>query len=55
MIFKVTHDVSLSSDSYKSVDVLADGYEHFARHVTTFLSPRRLILNMNTRSSLFYE
>ncbi len=55
IVFEVTHDVSLSSDSHKTVDVLANGYEHFARHVTTFLSPRRLILNVNSRSSFFDE
>lgn len=54
-ISEVTHDVRLSSDSYESVDVFADGYKHFARHMATFLGPRRLILDMNACSPLFYE
>lgn len=43
-----THDISLSSNSYQAVDMLADRYQYFARHVTAFLGTRRLILDMDS-------
>ena len=50
-----THDVELKPDRNKPVDVLLDGDEHFAAHVTALFRARRLVLDVNTRSTLFDE
>lgn len=47
-----THDVRLGPDSDQSVDVLADGYKHFACHMSALLRSRCLILNVNTGGTL---
>jgi hypothetical protein len=47
-----THDIGLGADGNQSVDVLADRYKDLSSHVTTLLRSWRLILNVNTSSTL---
>lgn len=47
-----THDISLRSNSYQTIDMLADRYKYLSSHMSTLLRSRSLILNMNTGSSL---
>lgn len=49
---KHTHDISLRTNSNKTIDVLADRYQHLSSHMSALLGSRSLILNMNTSSSL---
>lgn len=51
----LTHDICLRADSNETVDVLADRDEHLARHVTTLLGTRSLILNVNPSCTLLDE
>ena len=48
----LTHDISLSADGNETVDVFADRNQDLASHVSTLLGTRRLILNVNTSSTL---
>ena len=50
-----THDICLRSDSDQSVDMLADWHQHFTRHVSALLGPRRLIFNMNAGGTVLDE
>lgn len=49
------HDISLSTDGNKTVDVLADGHQDLSGHVSTLLGTRSLVLNMNTSSTTLNE
>ena len=49
------HDVGLGADGDESVDVLADGDEHFARHVSAFLGAWGLVFNVDAGGPLFDE
>lgn len=51
----LTHDIRLCPDGNQAVDVLADGHKHLARHVSTLLGARRLVLDVDTRSTLLDE
>jgi hypothetical protein len=48
----LTHNISLCTDSNKTIDVFADGNKNLASHVSTFLGTRSLVLDMNTGSTL---
>lgn len=52
---KLTHDVSLGTDSRKTVNVFADGNQDLSGHVTTLLRSWGLVLNVNTSSTLLDE
>lgn len=49
------HDISLGTDGDEAVDVLLDGDEDLAGHVTALLGTRGLILNVDTGSTLLNE
>lgn len=51
----ITHDIGLSTNSNKTVDVLADWHQDLASHVSAFLCARSLIFDMNTSSTLLNE
>lgn len=50
-----THDVVLKTDSNQTVDMFGDGHEYFSGHVPALLRTGRLILNVNTSSTLLDE
>ena len=50
-----THNVELKSDRDEPVDVLLDGDEHFACHVAALFRAWCLVLDVDTRSTLFHE
>lgn len=50
-----THDIGLSTDGNKTVDVLTDWHQHLSCHVSALLRARSLILNMNPCGTFFYE
>lgn len=50
-----THDISLCSDSNKTVDVLTDRYQNLSSHVTTLLGSWGLIFNVNSSGTLLNE
>lgn len=41
------HDIPLKSRSVQAVDVFANGYEDFARKMTTLLTPMQLVLEVD--------
>jgi len=45
----------LRSDSYQSIDVLANWHQHLSRHVATLLGSRHLIFNVNARGTVLDE
>jgi len=49
------HDVELKSDRDEPIDVLLDGDEHLARHVTALFRARCLVLDVDSRGTLFDE
>ncbi|KUI62650.1 hypothetical protein VP1G_11414 [Cytospora mali] len=51
----LTHDVRLCPDSNQAVDVLTDGHEHLAGHVSALLGPGRLVLDVDAGSTLLDE
>jgi hypothetical protein len=53
--YEHTHDISLSTNSDETVDVLADRNQDFASHVSTLLGAGRLVLDVNASSSLLDE
>lgn len=50
-----SHNICLRSNGYQAVDVLADGHQHFASHVTTFLGSWRLVFDVYTRCTFLNE
>ena len=52
---ELTHDISLRSDGYQSVDVLADWHQHLSCHVPALFGPWRLIFNVNARGAVLDE
>jgi hypothetical protein len=50
-----THDVVLQTDGDETVDVLRDGDQDLASHMTTLLGTRCLVLDVNTSSTLLNE
>ena len=50
-----THNISLCSNSNKTVDVLADWHQDLSRHMSALLGSWSLILNVNTSSALLNE
>jgi hypothetical protein len=53
--FLRTHNIGLSTDGYQTVDMLADRYKDLSSHVAALLRSRRLVLNVDTSSSLLDE
>lgn len=53
--YKLTHNIRLRPDRDETVDVLADGHKHLARHVAALLGSRSLILNVDASSALLDE
>ena len=49
--YRQTHDIGLSADGDETVDVFTDRDQDLASHVSTLLSARCLILDMNTSGS----
>lgn len=49
------HNVVLQTDSDETVDVLRDGDEHLAGHVTALLGTRCLVFNVDTGGTLLNE
>ena len=52
---RLTHDIGLSTNGNKTVDVLADRHKDLASHVSALLGTRSLVLNVNTSSTLLNE
>lgn len=51
----LTHDVRLCSNCNQPVYMLADGYQHLTRHVSTLLRAWGLVFDVDARSSLLDE
>jgi hypothetical protein len=52
---RLTHDVGLRSNGYKSVDMFTDRNKNLPGHMTALLSARCLVLDMDTSSTLLDE
>jgi hypothetical protein len=50
-----THDISLCSDSYQTIDVFTYWHQNLSCHMSTLLGSWCLIFNVYTSSSLFNE
>jgi hypothetical protein len=50
-----THNICLSTNGHQTVDVFADRHKDLSSHVTALLRSRRLVLNVDTSSSLLDE
>lgn len=52
---ELTHDISLGTDGNQTIDVLADGDQDLAGHVSALLGSGGLVLNVNTSGTLLDE
>jgi hypothetical protein len=50
-----THDISLRTDCYQSVNVLANGHQNLASHVAALLCAGCLVLDVNASRALLDE